>query len=72
MLWLERATKWMMLGVGCAGVVVIYSGFFYFLLLTEQDNVIPWYTLLTPWICIFFGLNKKQQVYVLHWFSKKR
>lgn len=72
MMWLEKATKWMMLCVGCTGILVIYTGFFYFLFSSEQANVIPWYALLSPWICIYFGLNHKKQLFILQWFGKKR
>ncbi|WP_299495318.1 hypothetical protein [uncultured Shewanella sp.] len=69
---LERATQWMMLSVGCIGIIIIYSGFFYFLFSSEQKNIIPWYTLLSPWICIYFGLSQQQRAGVLQWFLKKR
>ncbi|WP_298773535.1 hypothetical protein [uncultured Shewanella sp.] len=69
--WLERATKWMMLCVGCTGIVIIYSGFFYFLFSSDQKSIIPWYTLLSPWICIYFGLNEKQRADVVRWLLRK-
>ncbi|WP_299806752.1 hypothetical protein [uncultured Shewanella sp.] len=68
---LERATKLMMLVVGCVGLIVIYFGFFYLLLSGRSTAAIPWYILLSPWVCIFFGLTRKKQLGVIRWFTRK-
>ncbi|ABV88095.1 hypothetical protein [Shewanella pealeana] len=68
---LERATKWMMLVVGCVGLLVIYFGFFYLLLTGKSTAAIPWYILLSPWVCIFFGLSQRKQLGVIRWFVNK-
>lgn len=71
MAWLERTTKMMMLVVGCSGLLVIYFGFFYLLFNGTSTAVIPWYILLSPWICIYFGLSKHIQVRITQWFIEK-
>ena len=68
---LERATKWMMLVVGCIGLLVIYFGFFYLLLSGKSTAAIPWYILLSPWVCIYFCLCQKKQLGVIRWFVSK-
>ncbi|GIU10206.1 MULTISPECIES: hypothetical protein [unclassified Shewanella] len=68
---LERATKWLMLVVGCVGLLVIYLGFFYLLFTGKSTAAIPWYILLSPWVCIFFGLNQRKQLGVIRWFVRK-
>ena len=70
-LWLEKITKRMMLIVGVLGLIVIYCGFFFLLFSGRSVAVIPWFFLLSPWICIYFGLTQTQQVQVVHWFLKK-
>ncbi|WP_338592730.1 hypothetical protein VXM60_07810 [Shewanella khirikhana] len=68
---LENYTRKMMLWVGYAGVVVIYGGFLYLLLSGRDTQVIPWYFLLSPWVCVYFGLSDKQQKDVVGWFLTK-
>ncbi|GIU24731.1 hypothetical protein L2719_06975 [Shewanella schlegeliana] len=68
---LERATKLMMLVVGCVGLLVIYFGFFYLLFTGRSTAATPWYILLSPWVCIFFGLSQKKQLAVIRWFVSK-
>ncbi|MFQ6371465.1 hypothetical protein [Shewanella sp. YIC-542] len=63
--------KRFMLVLGCLGIMVIYGGFFYLLLSGRSVAPIRWYYLLSPWLCIFFGLSKLQQQQVLHWFLRK-
>ncbi|PIW62349.1 hypothetical protein [Shewanella sp. CG12_big_fil_rev_8_21_14_0_65_47_15] len=70
-LWLEKITKRMMLMVGTLGVLVIYSGFFFLLFTGRSLAVIPWFFLVSPWICIYFGLTQVQQLKVLNWFIQK-
>ncbi|QYJ77770.1 hypothetical protein [Shewanella acanthi] len=70
-LWLEKITKRMLLTVGVLGVVVIYGGFFFLMVSGRSVALIPWFFLLSPWICIYFGLSQTQQIKVLHWFVKK-
>ncbi|ABK48991.1 MULTISPECIES: hypothetical protein [Shewanella] len=70
-LWLEKITKRMMLIVGVLGVIVIYGGFFFLLFTGRSVEVIPWFFLLSPWICIYFGLTQVQQANVIKWFIKK-
>ena len=69
MLWLEKITKYMLLSVGVSGVVVIYGGFFYLLLSGRGTSAIPWYGLLSPWVCIYFGLPTHKQISVIDWFK---
>ncbi|PKG58599.1 hypothetical protein CXF83_08770 [Shewanella sp. Choline-02u-19] len=69
--WLEKITKVMMLVVGCCGVLVIYLGFFYLMFSGKSTAIIPWYILLSPWVCIYFGLNKRIQFEIMQWFIKK-
>lgn len=70
-LWLEKITKRMMLIVGVLGVIVIYGGFFFLFFTGRSVEVIPWFFLLSPWICIYFGLTQVQQANVIKWFIKK-
>ncbi|MCH1928915.1 hypothetical protein L9G16_01830 [Shewanella sp. A25] len=70
-LWLEKITKRMLLTVGALGVLVIYGGFFFLMVSGRSVALIPWFFLLSPWICIYFGLSQIQQTNVLHWFVKK-
>jgi hypothetical protein len=69
--WLEKITKRMMLIVGILGLVVIYCGFFFLLFSGHSVAVIPWFFLISPWVCIYFGLTQVQQVQVVNWFLKK-
>lgn len=69
--WLEKTTKWMMLIVGCSGLLVIYLGFFYLMFSGRSTAVIPWYILISPWICIYFGLKQRTQIEVMRWFMSK-
>ncbi|WP_243883672.1 MULTISPECIES: hypothetical protein [Shewanella] len=69
--WLEKQIKRLLLLVGIAGVMVIYFGFFYLLLSGRSTEPITWYYLLSPWICIFFGLSSLQQYRVLQWFCAR-
>ncbi|ACA87465.1 hypothetical protein [Shewanella woodyi] len=71
MAWLEKITKFLLLSVGVSGVVVIYGGFFFLLFNGHNTSVIPWYGLLSPWICIFFGLPLHRQVSVIYWFKRQ-
>ena len=68
---LERATKLMMFVVGCVGLLVIYFGFFYLLFTGRSTAATPWYILLSPWVCIYFGLSKSKQLAAIRWFTKK-
>ncbi|WP_428985300.1 hypothetical protein [Shewanella corallii] len=61
----------MMLFVGILGVVVIYGGFFYLFFSGRDTSAIPWFFLLSPWICIFFGLSEAEQRRTLVWFIAK-
>nr|WP_240778502.1 MULTISPECIES: hypothetical protein [Shewanella] len=61
----------MMLFVGLLGVIVIYGGFLYLFFSGRSTAALPWFLLISPWICVFFGLSHVQQVRVLHWFSSK-
>ncbi|MCH1922546.1 hypothetical protein L9G15_24355, partial [Shewanella sp. A3A] len=65
-LWLEKITKRMLLTVGALGVLVIYGGFFFLMVSGRSVALIPWFFLLSPWICIYFGLSQIQQTNVLH------
>lgn len=69
--WLEKITRSMMLIVGTLGVLVIYGGFFFLLFTGRSLAVIPWFFLLSPWICIYFGLTQVQQLKVFNWFIQK-
>ncbi|MCL1073391.1 hypothetical protein [Shewanella dokdonensis] len=69
--WLETGLKRIMLVLGCLGVVVIYGGFFYLLFSGRSTAPINWFYLISPWLCVFFGLSKNQQQRVLQWFLDK-
>ncbi|WP_394202163.1 hypothetical protein [Shewanella waksmanii] len=71
MAWFDRITKTMMLVVGVMGLVVIYGGFFFLLFSGRNVAVIHWLFLLSPWICIYFGLTAQQQLGVRAWFARK-
>ncbi|MBV7316812.1 hypothetical protein [Shewanella sp. NIFS-20-20] len=64
---LERWTRRMLLVVGIAGVVVINFGFLYLLLSGHSTESISWFFLISPWLCIFFGLSTADQLAVIHW-----
>jgi hypothetical protein len=68
---LEKLLKRLMLWVGILGLLVIYGGFFLLLLSGRSTAPVSWYFLLSPWICIFFGLTSNQQRQVLNWFKHK-
>ncbi|WP_372872675.1 hypothetical protein [Shewanella sp.] len=67
----EHYTRKMMLWVGYAGVVVIYGGFIYLLISGRDTRMIPWYFLLSPWVCVYFGLSDTQQKQVMAWLLAK-
>lgn len=69
-MWIEKVAKQLMLLVGIVGVLVIYSGFFY-LLFQPQGPQLPWYILISPWLCIYFGLNTQQQRNTQRWLMQK-
>ncbi|WP_258405672.1 hypothetical protein [Shewanella zhangzhouensis] len=71
MLRLEFVLKKLMLWTGYAGVVVIYGGFLFLLLSGQDTRALPWYILLSPWVCVFFGLPSAQQHAVVGWFINK-
>ncbi|QBF84963.1 hypothetical protein EXU30_17530 [Shewanella maritima] len=60
-----------MLLVGIAGVLVIYGGFLYLLFSGKPTSAIPWFLLISPWICVYFGLTRVQQIAVIDWFAAK-
>ncbi|MCG9696910.1 hypothetical protein [Shewanella sp. Isolate11] len=70
-MWIEKVAKTLMLVVGIIGVIVIYSGFFYLLFSNKHSGNLPWYILLSPWLCIYFGLNQHQQHDVRQWLKQK-
>lgn len=57
--------------IGVLGVVVIYSGFLYLTFTGRAIVNLSWFSLLSPWICIYFGSSTKQQAEVRTWFLKK-
>ncbi|MCE9678972.1 hypothetical protein LZP69_07195 [Shewanella sp. AS1] len=69
--WFEQLTKKLLLVVGVLGVVVIYFGFFYLLFTRPDEAILPWYILLSPWICIYFGLSQEKQLNTLLWLQQK-
>ncbi|GIU26898.1 hypothetical protein [Shewanella colwelliana] len=70
-MWIERLTKRLMLLIGIVGVLVIYVGFFYLLFQQQGSATLPWYILISPWLCIYFGLNPQQQVNTRLWLKQK-
>ncbi|MGL5047076.1 MAG: hypothetical protein ACRC6S_05830 [Shewanella sp.] len=70
-LWLDNITKRMMLIIGILGLMVIYCGFFFQLFSGRSVAVISWFFLISPWVCIYFGLTNAQQAKVADWFLKK-
>ncbi|WP_254304085.1 hypothetical protein [Shewanella sp. VB17] len=71
MIWLDKMNKYLLLLVGVLGVIIIYVGFFFLLFSGLNTSVIPWYALLAPWVCIFFGLPTHRQVSVIDWFKRR-
>jgi hypothetical protein len=71
MSWIEKATKGLLLLVGVIGVLVIYFGFFYLLFKPQSATTLPWYILLSPWLCIYFGLSADKQQKSLDWLMQK-
>ena len=68
---LEYLLKKLMLIMGALGVIIIYGGFLYLFFSGRSTAALPWFLLISPWICVFFGLSQVQQVAVFHWFSNK-
>jgi hypothetical protein len=68
---LEQILKKIMLIVGILGVVIIYGGFLYLLFSGRSTAALPWFLLISPWICVYFGLSHLQQVAVISWFANK-
>ncbi|MCL1159190.1 hypothetical protein K8B83_09880 [Shewanella inventionis] len=60
-----------MLIVGILGVLIIYSGFLYLFFSGRSTATLPWFLLISPWICIYFGLTQAQQIAVIYWFVNK-
>ena len=71
MVWLEKTARRLMLLVGGGGLSVIYSGFFYLMFKGTDTSVLPWYLLLSPWVCIYFGLTQARQLAIILWFKQK-
>ncbi|MCH1919059.1 hypothetical protein L9G15_06375 [Shewanella sp. A3A] len=69
--WLINGCKKCLLAVGATGVVIIYGGFFYLLLSGRSTAPIHWFYLVSPWLCIYFGLPHQQQHDVIDWLLKK-
>ncbi len=69
--WLEKVTRNVMLFVGISGILVIYCGFLFLLFSGRDTSLLPWYLLLSPWVCIYFGLTKSKQSAVVEWFKQK-
>jgi hypothetical protein len=68
---LEYLLKKIMLIVGILGVIIIYGGFLYLLFSGRSTAALPWFLLISPWICVYFGLTHVQQVAVIQWFTHK-
>ena len=58
---LEVLLKKLMLYLGILGVVIIYSGFLYLFFTGDSSHLLPWYLLISPWICVYYGLSSEQQ-----------
>ncbi|ABV36093.1 conserved hypothetical protein [Shewanella sediminis HAW-EB3] len=69
--WLEKVARNVMLFVGISGVLVIYCGFLFLLFSGRDTTVLPWYLLISPWVCIYFGLTQAKQLAVIEWFKHK-
>jgi pantothenate synthetase len=37
----------------------------------RSTAALPWFLLISPWICVYFGLTHVQQVAVIQWFTHK-
>ena len=68
---LELILKKIMLIVGILGVVIIYGGFLFLFFSGRSTAALPWFLLISPWICVYFGLSHVQQVAVINWFVGK-
>jgi pantothenate synthetase len=68
---LEYLLKKIMLIVGLLGVIIIYGGFFYLLFSGRSTAALPFFLLISPWICVYFGLTHVQQIAVIQWFVQK-
>lgn len=68
---LEFLIKKIMLIVGVLGVIIIYGGFLYLFFSDRSTAALPWFLLISPWICVYFGLTHVQQVAVIQWFVNK-
>lgn len=68
---LESLMKKVMLVVGIIGVIVMYGGFLYFFFSGVPTAALPWFLLICPWVCIYFGLTKTQQIASLSWLKNK-
>ncbi len=68
---LEYLLKKIMLIVGIFGVIIIYGGFLYLQFSGRSTAALPWFLLISPWICVYFGLTHVQQVGVIQWFVQK-
>lgn len=66
-----RLLKRAIFTVGVLGVVVIYSGFLYLTYTGRSIVNLSWFSLLSPWICIYFGCSAKQQTEIKAWFLNK-
>ncbi len=71
MIWLEKTARSLMLLVGGVGLIVIYSGYFYLVFKGNGTSDLPWYLLLSPWICIYFGLSQAKQLAIVLWCKQK-
>ncbi len=71
MVWLEKMARSLTLLVGGVGLIVIYSGYFYLMFKDNDTSALPWYLLLSPWVCIYFGLSQAKQLAVILWFKQK-
>ncbi len=68
---LEKAMRMTMLAVGVIGIAVIYFGFVYLQVNDDMGITMPWYFLISPWICVYFGLTQTQQIATINWFVNK-
>lgn len=68
---LEKILKNIMFYMGILGVAIIYGGFLYLLFSGRSTQQLPWYLLISPWICIYFGLTTTKQFAVYSWFMGK-
>jgi len=68
---LELWIKKVMLVVGILGVIVMYGGFLYLMFSGRSTAGLPWFLLISPWICIYFGLSQTKQIATINWFKNK-